>query len=196
MRWKRMFSRFLLALIWLSLVPFRLSSGQDSSTNQKRTVSFASFQNVVLVLESPRCVNCHTDLDAPLQGDNGLLHSMNVKRGLDGRGTPAMRCANCHQSSNSNLEHGPPGVSGWRLPPAGEPMAWKGVSARIVCQNLKNPSDNGNRDLSALLQHVTNDPLVRWGWAPGPGRTLPPLSHAEFVQQFRKWIESGAYCSE
>jgi len=33
---------------------------------------------------------------------------------------------------------------------------------------------------------------VLWGWAPGDGRTLPPLSHEEFTKQFRAWIDGGA----
>src|SRR5262244_3774337 len=45
-----------------------------------------------------------------LQGDDNRPHGMNVKRGTDGRGSPAMRCTNCHQSSNSEFAHAPPGA--------------------------------------------------------------------------------------
>jgi len=196
MIWSRNAPRLLLAIISFPLIALGLSPRRNPERDQKRAQSLSAFNQIVLVLESPRCVNCHTNLDAPLQGDDGLLHDMNVKRGIDGRGTPAMRCTNCHQLSNSDIDHGPPGVSDWRLPPASERMAWKGVSVGNVCRGLKDPSQNRNRNLNDLLQHVTNDPIVLWGWAPGSGRTPPPLSHADFVLQFRLWIETSAACPD
>ena len=52
------------------------------------------------------------------------------------------------------------------------------------------------RHLEQLLDHVTNDKLVRWGWDPGDGRTKPPLAHAEFARKFRDWVEKGAASPE
>jgi len=37
---------------------------------------------------------------------------------------------------------------------------------------------------------------VGWGWNPGDGRTLPPLSRADTVEQMRIWIAGGAACPE
>jgi hypothetical protein len=74
------------------------------------------------------------------------------------------------------------------------PMVFQGKTASELCQQLKNPLENGGRDLAALLEHVEHDPLVLWGWQPGGKRTVPPLTHARFVQAFRTWIAAGAVC--
>jgi len=47
-----------------------------------------------------------------------------------------------------------------------------------------------------LLDHVANDDLVAWGWNPGDGRTLPPLTRPETVAQMKIWINGGAACPE
>jgi len=45
-----------------------------------------------------------------------------------------------------------------------------------------------------LIHHVSTDPLVLWGWNPGEGRSIPPLSHDEFVAKVAEWINNGAAC--
>jgi hypothetical protein len=55
---------------------------------------------------------------------------------------------------------------------------------------------NGGKTLEQLVEHVTQDKLVRWGWEPGDGRTKPPLSHEEFAQKFHEWVEKGAASPE
>jgi len=93
--------------------------------NSSNAVALSAFRDVASVLASPRCLNCHIAGQSPLQGDDSRPHSMNVKRGADGRGSPAMRCTNCHQSTNSELAHAPPGAPDWRLPEAKTPLAWQ-----------------------------------------------------------------------
>src|SRR5215470_12483653 len=78
----------------------------DSSDAAK---SRAAFMEVYKVLMSPRCMNCHPSGDIPLQGDDSHLHTMFPKRGSDGRGVYAMKCANCHQPTNTPGLHTPPG---------------------------------------------------------------------------------------
>jgi hypothetical protein len=46
-----------------------------------------------------------------------------------------------------------------------------------------------------LISHMDTS-LVRWAWNPGPGRTVPPLSHDEFVSRLKEWIATGATCPE
>ncbi len=167
----------------------RAMENRDSSE-----VGLSAFRDVASVLTSPRCLNCHIEGQSPLQGDDGRSHNMNVRRGDDGRGSPAMRCTNCHQSTNVEFAHAPPGVPDWRLPAAKSPMAWRGLSTGDLCRTLKDPSKNGNRSLSSLLEHVTSDQIVNWGWNPGPGRTTPPLSHQQFVDKFHEWVDAGAPC--
>ena len=153
-----------------------------------------AFSEVATVLTHPRCLNCHVPGDSPLQGDEGRPHDMNVRRAADGRGTPAARCTNCHQAANSPAPHSPPGAPDWRLPPPSARMAWRGLTTEEICRSLKDPGRNGGRGLSQLVEHVSKDQIVNWGWDPGPGRGAPPHSHGEFVRRFVQWAESGAPC--
>src|SRR5262249_20707025 len=86
--------------------------------------SFQAFQKAATVLRHPRCINCHIPGDSPLFGSAGEVHAMRVKRGTDGGGTAVMRCATCHQETNAEVLHGPPGAKEWRLPSAKTRMAW------------------------------------------------------------------------
>lgn len=155
--------------------------------------SLLAFREVASVLTSPRCLNCHVPDDGPLQGDDDHPHSMNVKRGADGKGSAALHCLVCHQSENAKALHAPPGAADWRLPPPNTPMAWKGLSTGELCRSVKDPAKNGNRSLQDLIGHMDTS-LVRWAWNPGPGRTLPPLSHDQFVSRLKEWIDTGAAC--
>src|SRR6516164_8585445 len=159
--------------------PFALATIQENSPG-KDAQSVQAFRAVASVLTSPRCLNCHTPSDGPLQGDDNHPHAMNVKRGLDGKGSPVLHCFACHQAENGKAPHTPPGAADWQLPPAKTPMAWKGLSTGELCRTLKDPTKNGNRSLQDLIPHMGTS-LVRWAWNPGPGRTVPPLSHDEFV---------------
>lgn len=161
-----------------------------------RAESLRAFSVVASVLTSPRCLNCHVPGDSPLQGDSGTPHNMNVKRGPDGRGTPAMRCTNCHQDQNSTTLHAPPGRPDWRLPPPDKRMAWQGLSVGEICRALRDPARNGGKAPDQLIEHVRNDRIVNWGWDPGPGRSIPPISHDEFVAQVTTWVQTGAECPQ
>jgi hypothetical protein len=166
---------------------------QESS--QTGEMSLRAFSAVASVLTSPRCMNCHVPGDGPLQGDDSHPHAMNVRRGSDGKGSPALHCSACHQAENTAVLHGPPGAAGWQLPTAKAPMAWKGLSTAEICRALKDPTKNGDRTLQDLIPHMETS-LVRWAWNPGPGRTSPPLSHEDFVSRLKEWIETGAACPE
>lgn len=170
------------------------ATGVLEETEKKRDhlASAAAFQAVYKVLMSPRCMNCHPKGDIPLQGDDSHLHTMDVQRGPDGKGVTAMKCANCHQSANTPGLNMPPGNPTWHLPPADMPMVFEGKSPRELALQLKDPNKNGHKTLQQLITHVSKDALVLWGWAPGDGRTKPPLAHAQFVAQFKEWVAKGA----
>jgi hypothetical protein len=156
-----------------------------------------AFHDVAAVLTSPRCINCHVQSDHPLQGDDNHPHIMKVARGVDGTGgNPVMRCSNCHQESNTAQLHAPPGAPGWRMPSAATPMAWEGLTTSQLCRVVKEPATNGNKSLNDLIEHVTSDKIVNWGWNPGPGRSIPPLSHPQFVEAVKAWVAAGAPCPE
>lgn len=155
-----------------------------------------AFLSAYTVFMHARCVNCHPAGDAPLQGDAGLPHSQNVRRGPGGMGKYALKCANCHQDSNLPGANMPPGSPVWHLPPPEMKMVFEGRSAAELCRQLKDPKQNGGKTLQQLLSHVNEDMLVKWGWEPGEGRGKPPMSHEEFARRMREWIENGAACPD
>ena len=159
----------------------------------------AAFEVVRGVLQSPRCVNCHPRGDAPLQGDDGHTHLQFVQRGPEGRGVNGLNCATCHAKANPPASYGahmPPGVSTeWRLPPPEHKMIFAGMDSASLCEQLKDPKRNGGKTMAELDHHVSADPLVLWGWAPGFGRKPVPIAHEEFVRAFRTWAAAGAPCA-
>jgi hypothetical protein len=168
----------------------------DISAQPDSNASLAAFMQVYTVLTSPRCQNCHPVGDVPLQGDDGHVHIQNVKRGTDGHGVTAMRCDTCHQDHNLPGAHMPPGNPKWSLPPPEHKMVFVGRVPGALCRQLKDPKQNGGRSLEQLFDHVAHDDLVGWGWNPGDGRTLPPLSREETANAMRIWIDGGAPCPE
>ncbi|RRQ46087.1 hypothetical protein [Chryseobacterium sp. SC28] len=154
--------------------------------------SVEAFAKVYKVLQSPRCVNCHPAGDIPLQGDDRKLHAMHPRRGEDGKGVLTMKCTNCHQPENTPGIHTPPGNPKWHLPPANMKMVFEGKKPHELAKQLKDPAQNGNKDVKALIAHADDD-LVLWGWKPGEGRTLPPYSHKEFKEAWITWLKTGAY---
>lgn len=154
--------------------------------------SINAFKDVYKVLISPRCVNCHPKGDVPLQGNDSHLHSMLPKRGKDGKGLYALKCANCHQASNADGTHAPPGNKDWRLPPADMKMIFEGRTPHQLAKQLINPATNGHKDLQKLIAHA-DDGLVTGAWNPGEGRTPPPISHVQFKKAFITWLNTGAF---
>lgn len=158
----------------------------------------AAFETVKQVLQHPRCQNCHIPGDAPLQGDTGQVHAMNVQRGPDGRGAPGLLCGTCHGEANPPASYGahvPPGAPDWHLPPPNQKMVFINLSSGALCRGLKDPKTNGGKSLADLDKHVSSDKLVLWGWNPGQGRPPVPIPHATFVAKFREWIAAGAPCA-
>ena len=152
------------------------------------------FTAFVSVLRSPRCMNCHSQGDFPRQGDDGHRHTMNIRRGPVGFGVTAEKCSTCHQDHNLEGAHFPPGAPGWRLPPAGMPMIWQGLTNGQICESIKDPKQNRNRNINQLVEHLTEDRLVMWGWNPGEGRTPVPMPHDEFAAKVKQWQAAGAPC--
>ncbi len=169
------------------------NSGSEMDVAEKDSIaSVNAFMDVYKVLMSPRCMNCHPAGDQPLQGDDSHIHTMNIQRGIDGKGISALKCANCHQPENAEGLHAPPGNPNWHLPPANMKMVFEGKSARELALQLMNYNKNGHKNKAQLLEHA-NDGLVKAGWAMGPERTPPPLSYEAFKTAWTTWINTGAY---
>ena len=160
--------------------------------NKDSIESVKAFSTVYQVLMSPRCMNCHPSGNVPLQGDDSRLHTMSPKRGTDGKGIYAMKCANCHQPQNTPGLNTPPGDPNWHLPPANMKMVFQGKTPNQLAKQLMDLKQNGNKDKKKLIEHA-DDGLVLAGWNPGEGRTLPPMSHEEFKKAWITWINKGAY---
>jgi hypothetical protein len=160
------------------------------------TSSAESFKKAAQVLLHPRCVNCHPKGDHPLVGDRSNPHPMNVMRGKDGLGENGLWCHSCHQEKNSPGMHAPPGAPEWHLPAKHMPMVFEGRTPRQLCEQLKDPKQNGKRPVEKIIEHVREAPLVRWGWNPGEGRTPVPTPHPEFVKLMANWAHNGAACPD
>ena len=121
------------------------------------------------------------------------MHEPPVPRGPDNNGVVGMECTGCHQSRNLELAR-VPGAPNWHLAP--KSMAWVGRSPRSICEQLKDPTRNGDKTLGEIAEHAAHDGLVAWGWAPGHGRTTPPGDQASFGELIAAWVETGAACPD
>ena len=183
------------AAIWVSFSRF---AGAETTTTAQ---GLAAWGQVYSVLTSPRCINCHTATNYPQQNDDRRRHFANVVRGPEGKGVPGLNCAGCHQGTNADST-GVPGGHNWHLAPL--EMRWQDINDRplssaAVCRQLTDRSRNHNLDGPGLLKHHEEEPLVKWAWNPGrrpdgSARTLPPLTHEQFIAATRSWVEAGTPC--
>lgn len=180
----------LTGMIYMPSASFKNADNINHPAATDSLLSKKAFMEVYRVLMSPRCMNCHPAGDIPFQGDDSKLHQPAVKRGKDGKGMFANKCVNCHQDEN---ELGAPINPKWSMPAADMKMIFEGKSARELAAQLLDPAANGNKTKEALLHHIAEDTLVLVGWHPVKENKLPPLTHDEFVKQFKLWIDNGAY---
>jgi hypothetical protein len=169
------------------------AQGDEGQRNERDDAAAAAFEAIIPVLHHPRCMNCHSTGDFPRQGDDSHKHTMQVRRGPDGEGALAVKCSTCHQDHNLEGLHVPPGAPGWHLPSPAMPMIWEGLTDRQLCELLKDPKQNGNRNADQIVEHMST-PLVLWGWSPGGGRAPIPIPEAEFLAKVKEWASKGAAC--
>jgi hypothetical protein len=187
------------SLLAFILIPLKLARTESTGHGHLRqaaqddAAAAAAFEAIVPVLHHPRCMNCHSAGDFPRQGDDSHRHTMQVRRGPDGDGVNAVKCNTCHQDHNLVGLHMPPGAPDWQLPPPEMPMIWQGLTDRQLCELLKNPKQNGRRNVEQIVEHMST-PLVLWGWHPGEGRSPVPMPQAEFLAKVRLWASNGAAC--
>lgn len=180
-------------LIVMLLLPFTMQNSaaagsEDPSGAQKAFIEASD------VLFHPRCMNCHPAGDAPTIRDDAQPHRFNVKRGPEGKGLGGLTCARCHKDQNQ--PNGPPGVTNWHMPSERMPMIFRGRTPGELCRQLKDPKQNGGKTGEQIIEHLDSDPLVRWGWTPGNGRTSPKMDARTFTAKMREWVEKGAACPE
>ena len=141
--------------------------------------------------DQPALLNCHPAGDRPRQGDTARLHQPPVERGADGFGLPALRCPICHQAANFEPAR-MPGNPIWHLAPRA--MGWEGKTLGEICAQIKDPARNGDRSLETLVEHIGEDHLVGWAWAPGSGRAPAPGTQKEAGALVAAWVQTGAAC--
>jgi hypothetical protein len=169
-----------------------------SSIADKTARSVALFEEAGKVIQHPRCINCHPAGDRPLQGMTMHPHQPPVSRGEAGMGMPGMMCTTCHGAENVKIVgqadtiRSIPGNPAWHLAPI--EMAWEGKSLGEICEQIKDPARNGGKDLAGIVEHMAEDDLVGWGWAPGEGREPVPGTQQAFGELIAYWVETGAAC--
>jgi hypothetical protein len=196
-------SGLFLALAGWMVVSYALGQTRAKSSAASRAGGLAAWEQVYSVLTHPRCINCHTATEYPQQGDERRRHSANVVRGPEGKGVPGLNCASCHQESNADST-GVPGGHNWHLAPLS--MKWQDLNDRplssaAVCRAITDRSKNHTHDWPGLLKHHEEEALVHWAWNPGrrpdgTTRTPPPMSHHEFVDATRRWVQAGTPCPQ
>jgi hypothetical protein len=178
------------SLVAIACTVALVSAQPNKPPAKDEATSIAAWADVYRVLSHPRCRNCHPIADAPLQKDDGRPHAQNITRLSEKNG---LKCQACHRHRNSPLRGGPPGIPGWHMPPADRPMVFEGRSSSALCAQMKDRGATG-RDLRDVVDHMSHDPLVLWGWDPGPGRTKPPIPHDKFAAAAQRWLATGAFC--
>jgi mono/diheme cytochrome c family protein len=181
----------------------RQQSTAPVGSQARRAEGLAAWDQIYSVLSHPRCINCHTATNYPQQGDDRHRHLFNVVRGREGKGVAGLNCATCHQNSNADST-GVPGAHNWQLAPLS--MRWQDQNDRIlpssaVCKVVTDQSRNHHLDGAGLLKHHEDEALVRWAFQPGRRndgieRSLPPLTHEQFVAATRTWVEAGSPCPQ
>lgn len=157
--------------------------------------SVAYFDEMLKVIQHPRCLNCHPVDNSPRQGMDMQMHQPPVVRGANDFGAPGMRCTTCHGTENvefTTKEGSIPGHEPWQLAPL--ETGWIGKSAAEICAQLKDPERNGGRSMAELHEHNAEDGLVGWGWHPGEGREPAPGSQEIFGELTKAWIDTGSAC--
>jgi hypothetical protein len=154
------------------------------------------FMQMHRVLVHPRCLNCHPKGDSPRQGDQARLHLPRMTRGPQDQGPAGMHCDTCHQGANFAAS-GVPGAPNWHLAPLS--MAWEDKTPGEICRQMLDRRTNGNKSLAQIVEHLTQDKLVAWGWDPGvdvtgKAREPVPVPKPEFNRIVQAWEKSGAAC--
>ena len=121
----------------------------------KKERSRALFNEAARVLTHPRCINCHPADDHPTQGDDKHIHMPPVSRGPAGLGFGPNTCQTCHTEQNYTLRERAsymsiPGHPRWALAPI--EMAWQGKSLSDICQQIKDPSVEGDSTGSRAIR--------------------------------------------
>ena len=163
-----------------------------------------AWSRVYEVASHPRCANCHTgESDRPMWSGPAYgktrPHGMNIRAGASRIGAEHLLCSTCHTTTNEVKEHAndtahaaPKVAMAWRLAP---PEAdWFGRTSRQICEQLRDPKQNGDRTMLELAEHLDHDLILHWAWNPGGGREPAPYSLQEHIDDLLIWGVAGFPC--
>ncbi len=157
-----------------------------------------SWSRIYAVASHPRCANCHVGADhypmwsGPSYGKT-RRHGMNINAGASRMGVESVLCSSCHTGSTSDATHGAPGAkTPWRLAPV--EAEWFGKSSDEICQQLRDPTRNGNRTFEKIAAHLDHDVILHWAWSPGGDREPAPHSLQAHVDDILSWGVAGMPC--
>ncbi len=165
-----------------------------------------AWSRIYEVTSHPRCANCHTGpSDRPMWSGPSYgktrPHGMNIRAGDSRIGAESVLCSTCHTTKSEDWEnanttpHAAPRVAmAWQLAPI--EADWFGRSSIEICEQLRDPERNGDRDMLALASHLDHDLILHWAWKPGGGREPAPYSLQEHVDDILIWGTAGFPCPE
>lgn len=165
-----------------------------------------AWSRIYEVASHPRCANCHTGpsdrpmWSGPAYGE-ARPHGMNIRAGESRIGAEYLQCSTCHTTKatdwdNANqVPHAAPRVAmGWALAPV--EAHWFGRTSEQICDQLRNPDTNGDRDMLEIAEHLGHDLILHWAWKPGGGREPAPYSLQEHVDDILAWGVAGMPCPQ
>ncbi|MFK8033751.1 MAG: hypothetical protein AB8B94_06355 [Hyphomicrobiales bacterium] len=165
-----------------------------------------NWQKFFEVASHPRCANCHVGADnkpmwsGPSYGKT-RAHGMNINAGESRIGAETLTCDTCHttlsgvKSSANSTPHAAPKVAmAWQLAPV--EAEWFGKSSSYICNQLKDPTRNGERTIKDVAVHLDHDLILHWAWNPGGTREPAPYSLQETMDALMKWSAAGTPCPE
>ena len=165
-----------------------------------------AWERIYAVASHPRCSNCHTDdrntpmWSGPAYGKT-RPHGMNVNAGASRIGAETLPCSTCHITSaepNAVPHAAPHAGHPWMLAPVA--FAWFGKDSRAVCEQMRDPVQNGGRDGAGLVEHVIHDAEIRafitWGFNPGGGREPAPGTMQAHLDDMVMWTAAGMPCPD
>ena len=167
-----------------------------------RDAGLEAWSRIYEVASHPRCANCHTGAsDRPMWSGPSYgktrPHGMNVYAGASRIGAETMLCSTCHaynkDSNNGEPHHAPQVAAAWRLAPV--EADWFGQSSDTICNQLRDPTLNGNRTFEEVGVHLGHDVILHWAWNPGGGREPAPYSLKEHVNDIFIWGLAGMPCN-
>lgn len=169
-------------------------------------VGLENWQKFFEVASHPRCANCHVGADnKPMWSGPSFYkarpHGMNVNAGESRIGAETLLCSTCHttlkevdEKANNSPHTAPRVAMDWQLAPV--EAEWFGKSSSYICNQLKDPEQNGNRTIREVAVHLDHDLILHWAWNPGGTREAAPHSLQETMDALMKWAAAGTPCPE